>query len=305
MRFSKATFLGLVALAFWATSVAFTRMIIEAVGPFTFAAVSFGGGGLISLCIEFWRHGRIRALSPPSWPYLIFCGIFFIGYTLGYVPSMAMANDRQAVLQLGIVNYLWPGFVVLGSVYFLKYRPRWYFLLPGLVIAFFGIMICMAGKVSPGLFLKAVGENKIAFILMAGSAVCWAIYSNGARKYAPANGASGMPLFQLATGVIFVVLRLFSGAQPAWTVAVIFPLFFYTIFVVVLSYLFWDLAMQKGNIVFLGTVSYLLPLISTVFAGWYFREPVGRHLLAGAGLVMLGAVLSRYGVVRRIAGKPE
>lgn len=300
MRFFNPTFLGLVALVFWATSVAFTRTLSEALGPFTLVAVSFGGGGLISLCVEFWRYRKIRALSPPSWPYLVFCGVFFIGYTLGYVPAMAFARDRQVALQLGVVNYLWPGFVVLGSVYFLKYRARWYFLLPGLIIAFIGIMICMAGTVSVGLFLNSVKQNAVAFALMAGSAVCWAVYSNGARKYAPLNGASGVALFQLAAGILFFILKAAVGAKSTWSIPVIFPLFFYTVFVITLSYLFWDLAMQKGRLVFLGVVSYLLPILSTLFAGFYFDEPVGWHLLAGAMLVIAGAVLSRFGVIARV-----
>lgn len=290
----------MVALIFWATSVAFTRTLSEALGPVTLVAVSFGGGGLISLCLEFWRYRRIRILSPPAWPYLIFCGIFFISYAFGYVPALALAKDRQVALQLGVVNYLWPGLIVLGSVYFLKYRARWYLLLPGLIIAFAGIMICMAGRISIGLFLNAIKENTAAFALMAGSAICWAVYSNGAHKYAPENGASGVPLFQLATGILFFILKLIIGAKSSWSPAVVWPLIYYTVFVIAASYLLWDLAMQKGQIVFLGAVSYLLPLVSTLFAGWYFNEPIGRNLLAGAGLVMLGAVLSRYGVVSRL-----
>jgi drug/metabolite transporter (DMT)-like permease len=58
--------------------------------------------------------------------------------------------------------------------------------------------------------------------------------------------------------------------------------------------------MQKGRLVFLGVVSYLLPLLSTLFAGWYFNEPVGWHLLAGAALVIAGAVLSRFGIIVRV-----
>ena len=300
MRFFNATFFGLVALIFWATGVAFTRVLIETLGPITLVAVSFSGGGLISLCVEFWRYRRIRILSPPFWTYLIFCDIFFLGYILGFFPSLAMAGNRQVVLQLGVVNYLWPGLIVLGSVFMLKYRARWYFLVPGLITAFMGIMICMAGKVSVGLFLNAIRENTVAFALMAGSAICWAVYSNGARKYAPPNGGSGMPLFQLTTGILFFILKLIIGAKSSWPVSVIFPLVYYMVFVVAVSYLLWDLAMQKGNIIFLGAISYLLPLVSTLFAGWYFHEPVGWHLLTGAAFVIAGAVLSRFGIIVRV-----
>ncbi len=295
----KATFLGLVALVFWATSVAFTRTLSETLGPVALVAVSCCAGGLILLCVELARYRKVRVLSPPSWPYLIYCGFFFVGNTLCYVPALSLASDRQVAMQLGVVNYLWPGFIVLGSVFFLKYRARWYLLIPGLVIAFLGIMICMAGTVSIGLFADAIKRNTTAFALMAGSPVCWGIYSNCARKYAPANGASGVFLFQLATGLVFVVLSLTMGTKASWPVGVILPLVYYTVFALALSYFLWDLAMQKGKLVLLGVVSYLMPLLSVLFAGFYFREPIGWHLLSGATLVIVGAVLSRYGVVVR------
>ncbi|MDD5678366.1 MAG: EamA family transporter [Kiritimatiellae bacterium] len=303
MRPFNATFFGLVALSFWATSVAFSRTLGEALGPITLVAVSYSGAGLISLGVEFGRHRKIRILSPPAWPYIIFCGIFFLGYTVGYIPALALAKDRQVALQLGVVNYLWPGLMVLGSVFILKYRARWYFLLPGLIVAFTGIMICMAGTVSIGLFLKAIKQNALAFVLMAGSAACWAVYSNVTRKYVPPSGASGVALFQLVTGFLFLILGAAVGAKSTWSISMIIPLFFYIVFVTTLSYRFWDIAMQKGRLVFLGVVSYLLPLVSTLFAGWYFNEPVGWHLLAGAVLVIAGAVLSRLGITVRVASR--
>ena len=301
-RSAKATILGLIALVFWATSVAFTRTLCEALGPFTMAAISYGGGGIILLGIELGRYRKIRVLSPPAWPYLIFCGIFFVGYVLGFVPSLAMAKDRQVALQLGVVNYLWPAFIVLGSVFILGYRARWLFLVPGIVVAFLGIAVCMAGTLSLTLFLEAVKANALAFALMTGSAVCWAVYSNCAHKYSPPRIVSGVPLFQLATGLIFLTLLIITGEKATWSPAIILPLAYYTVFVSALSYLLWDVAMQKGNIVFLGIFSYLLPMASTLFAGWCYHEPIGRHLLAGALLVMLGAILSRYGVVIKSAG---
>jgi drug/metabolite transporter (DMT)-like permease len=294
--FLNAAILGLIALFFWATSVAFTRTLTETLGPIALVAVSFSGGGLILSVMELIRYRKIRALAPPSWKYLLFCGIFFLGYTLGYVPALALAKDRQVALQLGVVNYLWPGLIVLGSVFILKYRPRWIYLIPGIIIAFFGIFICMAGEISLDSFLKAMRENTLAFALMAGSAVCWALYSNCAHKYSPKNGASGVPLFQLATGLIFFILQMAGGAKAVWTTAIIGPLVYYMVFVTALGYLLWDFAMQKGKVVLLGIASYLLPLVSTLFAGWYFHEPVGWSLLAGAVLVMLGAVLSRWGI---------
>lgn len=300
-RSANATILGLVAMVFWATSVAFTRTLSEALGPIALVAVSFGAGGLMSLGVELWRFRKIRVLSPPAWPYLIFCGIFFVGYTLGYVPSLALASDRQVALQLGVVNYLWPGLIVLGSVFMLGYRPRWLFLVPGILIAFFGIAVCTAGKVSLGLFLEAIRGNALAFALMTGSAVCWALYCNFAHKYSPPRRMSGVPLFQITTGLIFFVLQAATGAKANWSPAIILPLTYYTVFVTALSYLLWDMAMQKGNIILLGVVSYLLPVASTLFAGWYFHEPVGWPLLAGAALVMLGAILSRYGIATKSA----
>jgi drug/metabolite transporter (DMT)-like permease len=301
MRFFHPTILGLIALAIWTTSIAFTRTLSETIGPVMLGAVSFGFGGLLALGLEFWRYRKIRVLSPPSRPYLIFCGFFYVVNIISYVLAFALARNRQVALQLGIVNFLWPALLILGSVFMLKYRARWIFLAPGLMISVAGMAICMAGRLSLSLFANAVRENAPAFVLMACSAASWAVYSNCAHKYAPKGRGSGVPLFEVITGLIFLIYYAAFGGKPVWTPAVIGPLAYYTVFVAAASYLIWDIAMQRGNIVLLGVVSYLLPLASTLFAAWHYQEPVGLHLLAGAALVMLGAVLSRCGVVSKVS----
>lgn len=297
MRILNPTILGLLALAVWATSVAFTRTLTEKLGPATFLGVCFSIGGLLALAFEWLRHGRVRVLLPrPAWPYLLVSGSCFVFYCMGYTFSLAMAPDRQVALQLGVVNYTWPGLTVFGLILMLHYRARWGLLIPGLVCGFFGVALSMAGSISPGLFIASVNRNALAFALMLGSAVCWAVYSCAARKFAPADGATGVPLFSLVVGVLFFIVKLVTGEQSEWEMSLIWPATFYSVLVVAAAYGLWDFGMQRGRVVLLVAVSYLLPMFSVLFAGWYFHEHIGLNLLAGSALLIVGAVLCNRGV---------
>lgn len=300
MRFLNPTLSGLLALAIWSTSVAFTRTLTEKLGPATFLAVCFSAGGLLALFFEWLRHGRVRILYPrPAWPFLLVGGACFVGYCLGYAFSLAMAPDRQVTMQLGVVNYMWPGLTVFSLMLMLNYRARWGMLIPGLVCGCLGVAFSMAGKLSLGLFASAIVRHHAAFALMLGSAVCWAVYSGAARRFAPKDGANGAPLFSLAAGALCFAVRFAAGEHSEWSMSLVLPAAYYSILVVALAYGLWDTAMQRGRAVLLATLSYLLPLFSTLFAGWYLHEPVGPHLLAGAALMILGAVLCNSGVERR------
>ena len=300
MRLPNPTLCGVLALVIWSTSIAFTRTLSEKLGPATLLGVCFSAGGLLGLSFEWLRHGRIRALFPrPAWPYLLVGGPCFVGYCLGYAFSLAIAPDRQVTMQLGVVNYTWPGLTVISLMLMLNYRARWGMLIPGLLCGCLGVALSMAGSISPGAFVASIGRNAAAFALMVGSAVCWAVYSGAARKFAPRGGANGVPLFSLAVGALFLAVKLASGERSEWSMSLVLPGADYSVFVVASAYGLWDIAMQRGRAVLLATLSYLLPLFSTLFAGWYLREPVGWHLLAGASLLILGAVLCNSGVQRR------
>ena len=59
-----------------------------------------------------------------------------------------------------------------------------------------------------------------------------------------------------------------------------------------LGYLFWDIAMRKGNQMLVAACSYLTPFFSTVVSSIYLRVVPTVSLWLGCALIIAGSVLS-------------
>ena len=71
--------------------------------------------------------------------------------------------------------------------------------------------------------------------------------------------------------------------------------------VAILAYLFWDVAMRKGDLLFVAAGSYFTPLLSTLVACLYLRVSPGISLWVGCVFIVGGAFLSHRGVTSELS----
>jgi drug/metabolite transporter (DMT)-like permease len=64
-----------------------------------------------------------------------------------------------------------------------------------------------------------------------------------------------------------------------------------------LAYIFWDIAMRKGNLVLVAAFSYFIPLFSTLLSSLYLHVTPGLSLWLGCALIVLGSLISWKGVL--------
>jgi len=288
---------GLVAIICWSSTVAFSRSAVERMGPVTAAAVIYLTAGLLA-CAPYAFSGearrKVRAL-PSS--YLKACGATFVAYTVSLYGAIGAATDRQQVVDVGLLNYLWPSLTLLFSVPVLGARARW-FLAPGLALAGGGVVLAMTWQepLSASRFAAAVAANPLAYGAGSTAAVCWGLYNNLSRRLAPGEGGDGVPLFLVASGMTLLVLRAAVTETSAPTGRTVAELAYLALVPTVLAYRLWDRAMRAGHLVVLACCSYLTPLLSTVLTCWYLGLPLGSTVLAACGLVVGGALVCKAAV---------
>ena len=133
---------GLGAILLWSATFAFARSLSEKVGPLTAGAAVY----LISGCFCLLRLSAssaplTRFLQLPRL-YLLGCGSLFIFYTAAIYVAVGLAKDREQLLEVALVNYLWPALTVLLSLPLLKKRGS-VWLAPGTALALTGIFLVM------------------------------------------------------------------------------------------------------------------------------------------------------------------
>ncbi|MFA5137845.1 MAG: EamA family transporter [Elusimicrobiota bacterium] len=285
----RATLGGLAALALWSASVALTRGLCESLGTLTGPGLAALLGGALGL---LWTDPR-RMLALPK-RYLLVCGGLFVSCNAGMYLAVGGAPNRSAVLAVALVNYLWPALTVALSVPVLGRRARWYLPL-GCLIAVAGTAMALLG--GQGFRCSELGTGVLVPAAWAGvAALSWGLYSNLARLWGGTEEGA-VPLFALCTGAALLLLRVFRPEPLHWTPKALMELVLLGVASMMAAYALWDEGMRKGDALLLGLASYFVPIASTLISSVYLGVWPGWGVLAGSGLVVAGAFVSRRALV--------
>jgi len=292
---NRGTVQGILALLFWGSTIAFSRSLAEELGTLTAASYIFllaGGLSCTYLIISRGFQGIIRA--PRA--YLFGCGALFIVYMTSLYMAIGTASNRLQVLEVGLVNYLWPSMTLVMAVPILGRKAR-VTLIPGCLLGFAGVLLASAQSgESWRAFVGNLGINWSPYMLASVAAVCWALYSNLTRRWAREVESGAVPLFLLASGLVLAALRLFFPERTQWTSQSMLELAYMALFPTILAYAFWDTAMRRGNMILVASLAYLTPLLSIIIGSVYLGVGAGWYLLLGCLLVIVGSFTCKLSV---------
>lgn len=290
---------GLLAILLWSTTFGFARSLSEQVGAVTGGAAVYLAGGLFCVLRLMSQPGRLKYLLNSPRRYLLGCGALFVAYTVFIYLAIGFARDRAQLLEIALVNYLWPAATVVLSLPLLGQRAN-VLLLPGTLLALAGIFLVMTqGAHADGASFAArfVG-NPVAYLLALAAAVSWALYSNLARRWAVNGGPGGVVLFIPATGLILLLIRVGWNEPGDWSPRALLEAGALGV-VTLLGYSLWDGAMRKGNLLLVAVCSYFTPLLSTLASSIYLNTIPGTEVWIGSVCLVAGSVISWRSVAGR------
>ena len=288
-----ATLAGGGAILLWSTSVAVARSLSERLGPVSAAAAVTVIAGIAALFALLCNPQKRQRISRLPARYLIGCGGLFVGYTVFFYLALGWVRTRQEVLEVGLLNYLWPTLTLVFSLALLGKKASW-ILLPGTLLALAGISLVVNHQeasvawLSPG---RSFLRNPVAYSLAIAAAVSWALYSNLTRRWAGEHEEGAVALFLPATAMVLLVMCGFVHEPREWSRPVLVESLFLGVSTYI-AYSLWDLAMRRGNVVVVAAGSYLTPLLSTFVTCLYLAVMPGVRLWVGCVVLVLGSFLS-------------
>jgi len=292
------TIIGILAILFWGTTIAFSRSLTEQLGPLTTASWIYVLSGIWSCIYLFSEPRRIKKTFQLPILYLTGGGTLFILYMVCLYLAVGLAFSREQVLEVSIINYLWPGLTLIFSLPILHKKGK-ISLIPGIFIAFAGFYLAtvQSGMFSWEVFKRNFQVSYLPYLLALMAAVTWGLYSNLVRRWAGHTEGGAVPLFLLVTGLILTIIRLIFPEESYWTPRVVLELLYMSVFPTFLAYIFWDRAMRKGNIILVVSLSYFTPLLSIVITSLYLGVVIKPTLWIACGLVIVGAVICKFSIV--------
>jgi drug/metabolite transporter (DMT)-like permease len=286
MKF-KATLIGFSAILMWSL-LALLTAASGTMPPFQLSAICFSIGSLPGIVVLALKPERLALLKQPAKVWIVgIAGLF--GYHFLYFTALRNAPAVEA----GLIAYLWPLLIVVGSALLPGERLRWYHIA--------GALSGLAGTI---LIVARNGvEFDDAYTLGYGAALAcaftWSGYSLLTRRF-DAVSTDVVTGFCLATAALSFLCHLglettvWPETATQWIAVAGLGLL-----PVGAAFYAWDYGVKNGNIQILGVASYAAPVLSTlVLVLFGFAEPSWRIALACL-FVTGGAVLAAKDVIFR------
>ncbi|MBZ7923039.1 EamA family transporter [Ensifer adhaerens] len=283
----KATLIGFSAILMWSLLALFTAASGK-MPPFQLTAICFLIGSLPGLAVLAMRPERLALLKQPAKVWITgIAGLF--GYHFLYFTALRNAPPVEA----GLIAYLWPLLIVVGSALLPGERLRWYHI-AGALSGLVGMILIVSrnGVTFDDAYLVGYGA---AFLC----AFTWSGYSLITRRF-EAVSTDVVTGFCLATSLLSFVchLALETTVWPQthfqWLAVAGLGLL-----PVGAAFYAWDYGVKNGNIQLLGVSSYAAPVLSTLNLLLFgFAEPSWRIALACL-FVTGGAALAAKDLILR------
>jgi len=285
MTHKKATLIGLIAIVLWSAIVGLIRSVSEGFGAVGGAAMMYTLSALLLLFTVGFP--RVRAFPRA---YLVIGSVLFVCYELCLSLSLGFANTSTQAIEVGMVNYLWPGMTIVLSVLVNRQKTS-LVIIPGVMLAVAGICRVLGGSDGFSLtqILANLQSNPLSYGLAFTGAMLWAIYCVVTKKIA--QGHNGITLFFILTALTLWVKYLFVPHMPFVITPQVIISLVLAACAMGLGYAAWNVGILHGNVTVLATASYFIPVISAMLAAFILGSSLTLTFWQGAAMVSLGSLL--------------
>ena len=242
--------------------------------PFQLSAICFLIGSLIGLTAMARDPKRFRAFRQPAkvWALGLF-GLF--GYHFLYFTALRNAPAVEA----GLIAYLWPLLIVVGSALLPGERLGWHHVAGALMGLAGTALILMRG--AEGGF---GGGSLLGYAAAGLCALTWSGYSLMSRRFA---GFCIISAVLSALCHVFLETTVWPETAGQWLAVIGLGLG-----PVGLAFYAWDFGVKKGDIQVLGVASYAAPLLSTLILILFGHGKASIGIAVACLLITGGAFLA-------------
>lgn len=282
----KSYIYAILAVVLWATISPFSKLMLNTIPEEEFlfltmliATVTLFVINLITKKILVLRMYHIK-------DYLILFGLGALGIYL-YILTYNMGIARLKASDACIINYLWPIMIVIFSVPILheKMTLRKF---AACLISFLGIVVVVTKFDFSNLEFESLPGVGCCLI----AAVSYGLFSalNKKVKY---DQCIAMMLFYFCATVLSGIQFIFSRQEyvPLMTVKNYFLIAWIGIVSNALGYLFWNMAIVKGETSKISNLAYICPFLTLLFSAVILKEDISAYAVIGLLLIVGGIFL--------------
>lgn len=235
--------------------------------------------------LAFQKQGKaFLSLTSGQWLTALFLG--FLGTYLYYI-LLYFGYAHVQGLEVLVIQYTWPIFVILLSLLLLKERLTIRKSI-SMILGFLGVVFVLTKG--------ELGAVSMQNLLVDGIVLCAAcvfgLFSVLSKKIEFNPLVLVTVYFLAATIFSFISMLVFSHWSLPSSAAIV-PIIINGIFVNGISYIFWIQALKHGEATFVAPFVFLTPVISTLLLVLFFHEAFELGYILGISSVILAGVINR------------
>jgi len=277
-----------VPIIFWGTLATLNKLLLKSLDAMFVLAVS-SIVAFIFLFIFNLFTGKLRKLKTYSLSdivRMVALGILgFFCYNLFYLLGIDVLPAQEAM----ILNYMWPAMIIIFSCIILKEIMTLKKIAATLMSIVGVIVVASEGDISK----IASGNLKgIVFCLLA--AVSYGLYSV-LNKKEDFDKSIAIMIGYLSTAIIAFICIAITGTESTINLGIVFGILYNGIACNAISYLFWVLALDKGNTAIISNLAYLTPFISLIVCAVILHENISWYSIIGLVMIVSGIFVQSVG----------
>ncbi len=286
-KFTRNDLGMLMTVAIWGANITVAKQVFLAMTPGAFIALRFGLASVLLALLVVGRGGTLRA-SRATWLHALWVGI--IGnsvYQLLFMNGLNRTTGANTALLIATA----PVFTALYEVFRGREKPSragW----AGIALSFLGMVLVLSAR---GAALG--GTTLVGDLMILGAAVCWAIYTVGARPLLAEHSALKVTAMTMLTGTpLLLLLGAPALATTQW--AALPPgawggVAYSTLLAIVVCYWIWYGSVRRVGAIRTGIYGNLVPVFGVLTAALVLSEPLYPLQGVGAAAILGGLWLSR------------
>jgi drug/metabolite transporter (DMT)-like permease len=293
---ANPTFIGSFSVVWWGMAIVIARVFQTETSFLIFAGIFYSTMTLFGfLNLKYRKTDFDRAMFKN--PFFYWRGFFMCLHVLSFMVAIYWVQTKYIPVVI-LLNYFWPTAVILFSVLIAGVPiTRWKYFLVGLIIILTALTIELAGSLIFSSLNDLTAKDYTSFIVAFIGANSWGVYSALSRKYgSETGGGSAIPFYQMMLTPFLALAFVFDFEIFISEALTIFYLVIYSFFGF-LAYMAWDYGMRKGNVVILSLFADFIPWLSLIFAALILKVEIGPKTILSAILLVLGAMITRYGTL--------
>ena len=279
---------GIIAIFMWCVTPLLVVQCVN-VPVFLMACISLAIGSLSIFCKSFIiDKNSIKQLLPKGIkPYLL----TFYGLA-GYTCFWYLAFKNAPAFDANTLNYLWP--LMLVSLTMILGKESFSLLeILGVALGFIGVLLLFSQTNNND---TQYDHLLWGYIFAIGGAFIWASYSafTSSVDFQP----NSMAVFLLIPALFFGLLHI--AFETTYIPSGLEILFLVLLGFTRVSFGFWDYAMKHGTISLISSLSYFIPVISTVLLILSGYTPYNNLILLSAVFVLTGCITTNIKSILKI-----